>query len=147
MRTGEFIKKQYEKEISRIMQELEIAKIDILSEQEILDLQSRVRAYALLQEGTLVVALKSGGVSLSMPSSKITSCNVFKKLWDYHINPDVLNSWTKPDHTFLLQMHIAELKKCHPKMAGQMLRQLAKQALLDNVEETTTKKWWEFWKK
>lgn len=142
MRTGVYIQKQYEKEISRIMQELEIAKRDILAEVEILDIQSRIRAYEQLQEGTLVVALGSGGVSLSMPQY-----DTLKKLWDYHINPDVLNSWTKPDHTFLLQMHIAELKKCHPKMAGQMLRQLAKQALLDNVEETTTKKWWEFWKK
>lgn len=142
MRTGLFIQKQYEKEISRILQELETAKKDILAEEEILNLQSRIRVYDNLQEGTLVLEFQSGGIVVF-----ITSSNIFKTLWHYHVDPNKVNSWTAPDLSFLNQMHLSELKKCHPKMAGQMLRQLAKQALLDNVEETTTKKWWEFWKK
>lgn len=146
MRTGQFIQKQYEKEISRILRELEVAEKEILAETEILNLQSRIRAYDKLQEGTLVVEFQSGGVVIAMSSSKITSNNVFKTLWQHHNDPNKVKSWQKPDLEFLNQMHLSELKKCHPKMAGQLLRQLAKQALLDKEETIITRKWWEFWK-
>lgn len=138
MRTGVYIQKQYEKEISRILQELEIAKRDILAEIEILELQSRVKVHANLVEGTFGVHLScGGGIVLFIPNgiNWINICRIEMR------QPAQEYDFNAP----LCALHIAKLKKCHPKMAGQMLRQLAKTALLDQPE-TPSKKWWEFWK-
>ena len=141
MKTGTFITKQYEKEISRILQELEVAKTDILAEKEILNLQSQVKVHEHIVEGTFGVHLSCGGTVALFFVNNRSNWNTICRL---EYNGAVQDYKFMPG---LTSMHLSQLKKCHPKMAGQLLRQLAKKALLDNVEETTTKKWWEFWKK
>jgi len=135
MKTGQFIKTQYQNEIARIERELKASATEILREQEIIDLQKLIKVHDHIQEGHLIVHLNcSGSIEICFSSRNGDWSHLWTSRCPENFSTEVLES-----------QHIAKLKSFHPKIAAAKLRELAKKAMLTS-EITVAKPWWKFWK-
>lgn len=141
MRTGQFIKVSYQKEIDRIQKEITNVIPYILAEREILDIQSRIKIHENFHDGQEYLHYNCGGsiiFRVKTPTSKTygNSQTIFS-IDDGKVGHD-------PSFT-LEEYHLKTLQSIHPKRFPELLRASAKKLLLHESPEVATKPWWKFW--
>lgn len=138
MKTGTFIQAQYDKEIARILNELVVAEKQLRAEVEILALQAKIKLHEEHREGAMVVHFNTGG-SISIYMVKRGN---WINLLNIHADPRYRTVTSYAEE--LEGLHLKELKSIQPKRAAEIMRMMAKKFLL--IQESPTKRWWEFWK-
>lgn len=143
MKTGVFIQQQYDREIARIVAEIETAKSQILAEVEILGLQAKLCLHESHKEGAMIVHLNcSGAIQLKYDEGN----QRWLPLLTIHAEKPE-SYFNAPDIESLSKLHLRDLKTIQPKRTGELVRMMAKRHMLEvKKTETAPKKWWQFWK-
>jgi len=143
MKTGAFIQQQYDREIARIVSEIELAKAQIVAEPEILALQAKLCLHEHYKEGAMIVHLNcSGAICLkydSGNSSWLPLLTIRIEKSESYFNPQDLAGLSK--------LHLRDLKTIQPKRAGELVRMMAKRHMLDlpSPSPSPPKPFWKFW--